>query len=71
MHAEPEDRVTQATRGDPRITPVGRFLRRTSLDELPQFFNVLQGRVDRRSAAPCAGSQPTLPGSGGILHAAS
>ena len=50
------DRITQATRNDDRITKVGRFIRRTSLDELPQLFNVLAGEMSLVGPRPHAPS---------------
>ena len=42
---EDGETVTQAKVNDKRVTPLGKFIRKTSLDELPQFINVLQGRM--------------------------
>ena len=45
VQKENEEKKAWTTQNDPRITPIGRFLRKSNMDELPQLFNILKGEM--------------------------
>jgi len=55
MIVDADQKADWTVKGDPRITPIGRFIRKTNLDEIPQFFNVLFGHMS------LVGPRPEIP----------